>query len=218
MPSLTCCVLWSVQPVVLLRTNSVLVVHVCDIEGVWTWRYSIHSATQTAADLSALVSPHQCHDLRLVQLHGSHKSRSLVHGNELHRSFLHVHLLRSTRNAVPRRTLGQQVYHEHPDQPDDNGSHHQRLDLPREDAGWSLLPAVIREHEIWLTDVSELFLSVYVFLLCHILAEEAASKQWWEEETCSRHSTGNDKKFYVMLCVLDCAKFDRICYIFPLCC
>ena len=142
------------QPVVLLWTNGILVIHVRHLKSIWTWWHCFHRFTQTATDLPALVPPHQCHDLRLVQLHWSHESRSLVYGDELHRPLVYVHVLCSTCNAVPRCTLDQHIYHKHADQPDGNGSRHQRVDLSCKDGRRSLLSAVVWELEVLLTDVS----------------------------------------------------------------
>jgi len=83
------------------------------------------------------------YDIRLVQLHGSHRARPVVHGHELHCAFLYVHLLHGACAQYTRASVGQRVRHGHTDRADDDGFNSQRVDVSRQVTRRPLLPAVI---------------------------------------------------------------------------
>ena len=94
--------------------------HVHPVKGVRTWWHCLHRPQKATAHLSTLVPSHLCHDLLLVQLHWSHRPRSLVHGDELSRPFLHVHLLCSQGHAIQDPTMGERCHHINAAPPDDH--------------------------------------------------------------------------------------------------
>lgn len=110
-------------------------------------RHYIYRATQTAADLPALVPPHHRAALHVVLVHGVHVVRPVVHRHELLGALDDVHVLRVPGHGVQAADHHFNVHYGQPAGADVHRLFHQlhHLRLP-EDRRPAVVPRVQAEH------------------------------------------------------------------------
>lgn len=88
-----------------------LVVPVRSLQAARARRHRVHCIAQTAAHLSALVSPHNRPTLLMVLLHRVHIIRAVVHRHELLRTLHHVLVLRTAFHGIPTLEEHRHAHH-----------------------------------------------------------------------------------------------------------
>lgn len=140
-------------------------------------RHTVHCATQTEANLPALVSPHYSIAVFLVLLQGHGGRRWLVHDHELPGSCRHVFLLRSEGRRLQNLPQVCHVHHSDADHSDGDGL---RGQLPGVfvDAARPRVPVARAEHCVVVPYVPQ--------LLCALLSVFLRSLRYQDQIQCSQ--------------------------------